>query len=221
MPERRLIRESTESFSRNRPSSLGLTDSGREWLHLRDGPPSGSATGGKASRRLPAAGFGLRNRAPLGQKGSSCFLPSDHRVRKQGVYGEFRPVSVGAILSLQREPIPDSCVRTDTTTLRVLAEGVNEASSEVRHLKLSSEAERADLLPTFEPDAGRARAGRRFALLQDENEDSLAVLIGEFQKGLRRSIQLHETHFRMGETSHRDRQLPKKPILTGFIRCRI
>ena len=43
-------------------------------------PPSGSATGGKASRRLPVAGFGLTNRAPLGQKGPSCFLPSDLRL---------------------------------------------------------------------------------------------------------------------------------------------
>ena len=39
-------------------------------------PPSGSPTGGKASRRLLVAGFGLTDRAPLGQKGPSCFVPS-------------------------------------------------------------------------------------------------------------------------------------------------
>ena len=88
------------------------------------------------------------------------------------------------------------------------------AEANVRHVQLSSKAGEADLLLTFEPDTGRARAGRCFAFLQDENEDSLAVLIGEFQKGLRRSIQLHETHFLMGETSRGDRQTPKKPVLT-------
>ena len=39
-------------------------------------PPSGSATGGKAIWRLLVAGFGLTNRASLGQRGPSCFLPS-------------------------------------------------------------------------------------------------------------------------------------------------
>ena len=38
--------------------------------------PSGAATGGKASRRLLGAGFGLTNRAPPGQKRPSCFLLS-------------------------------------------------------------------------------------------------------------------------------------------------
>ena len=39
-------------------------------------PPSGSATGRKAIWRLLVAGFGLTNRASLGQKWPSCFLPS-------------------------------------------------------------------------------------------------------------------------------------------------
>ena len=39
-------------------------------------PPSGSATGGKGGKRCRLAESGWTNRAPFGQKGPSCFLPS-------------------------------------------------------------------------------------------------------------------------------------------------
>ena len=74
------------------------------------------------------------------------------------------------------------------------------AEANLRHVQFPSEAGEADLPFTFEPDAGRARAWRRFALLQYEDEDSLACLVREFKKSLCRSIQLHETYFLMSET---------------------
>jgi len=52
--------------------SSGLRSRAR--IHLS--PLKGFATGGKASRRLLMAGFGFTNRAPLWQKGPSCFLRS-------------------------------------------------------------------------------------------------------------------------------------------------
>ena len=92
------------------------------------------------------------------------------------------------------------------------------AEANVRHVQLSSEAGGADLLLTSEPDTGRARAGRCFALPQDENEDSLACLVREFQEGLRRPTQLNEplfscTKHHVATVKHR-----KSPILTEVIR---